>query len=295
MTTTLAAPPVVAGQAETRRRGPRRFTLTGVLTYTAAGCFVLVLLGLFAALILESFATSWRGGWLPAGFTGSWFTQAWSDPAYGVSSHLLTTFEIGLSVIVISVAAGVPAAYVLARRSFPGKSLVMVLLALPILLPPLTYATQLSSLIYTIGLGSTLPGVILSNLVPALPFVILVMTPFVEQVRPDVEAAARMCGANTWQLFRRIVGPLLLPGVLAASILTLVRVFGAFELTFFVSGPQSQSLIVAVFGAASNPAGSPPPLVAAMAVCYMATSLVVFALALSFVNPTQIVSRERKS
>ncbi|TNC26493.1 ABC transporter permease subunit [Amycolatopsis alkalitolerans] len=200
------------------------------------------------------------------------------DPAYGVSSHLLTTFEIGLSVIAISNAAGVPAAYVLARRSFPGKSLIMVLLALPILLPPLTYATQLSSLIYTIGLGSTLPGVILSNL-----------------VRPDVEQAARMCGANTWQLFRRIIGPLLLPGALAAGILTLVRVFGAFELTFFVSGPRSESLIVAVFGAAPNPAGSTPPLVAAMAVCYMAASLVVFAVALSFVNPTQIVSRERKS
>jgi putative spermidine/putrescine transport system permease protein len=106
-----------------------------------------------------------------------------------------------------------------------------------------------------------------------------------------VEQAARMCGANTWQLFRRILGPLLLPGVLAAGILTLVRVFGAFELTFFVAGPDSSSLIVAVFGAASNPAGSPPPLVAAMSVCYMATSLVVFALALSFVNPTQIVSR----
>lgn len=149
----------------------------------------------------------------------------------------------------------------------------------------------MSSLIYTIGLGATLPGVILSNLVPALPFVVLVMTPFVEQIRPDIEQAARMCAANTRQLFARVLFPLLLPGVLAASILTLVRVFGAFELTFFVAGPQSKSLIVAVFGAAANPAGSAPPLVAAMAVCYLATSLVVFVLALSFVNPTQIVSR----
>jgi putative spermidine/putrescine transport system permease protein len=286
MTTTPAEVPV--STIALRRRS---MTATGVLTYTAAGCFVVVLLGLFVALVLEAFATSWRGGWLPAGFTGSWFAQAWSDASYGVSSHLVTTFVIGLSVVAIAIVAGVPAAYVLARRAFPGKSLLIALLALPILLPPLTYATQLASLIYTIGLGGTLPGVILSNLVPALPFVVLVMTPFVEQVRPDVEMAARVHGANTWQLFRWVVAPLLLPGILAAGILTLVRVFGAFELTFFVAGPQSQSLIVAVFGAASNPAGSPPPLVAAMAVCYMATSVVVFALALSFVNPTQIVSR----
>jgi putative spermidine/putrescine transport system permease protein len=288
MTTIAGAPPVSPAR---RPRTGRRTTATGIVTYAAAGCFVLVLLGLIAGVALESFATSWRGGWLPDGLTGSWYKQAWSDPAYGVHSHLLTTFEIGLSVVAISLVAGVPAAYVLARRSFPGKSLVMLLLLLPILLPPLTYATQLSSLIYTIGLGGTLTGVVLSNLVPALPFVVLVMMPFVEQVRPDVEQAARVCGAGTLQLFTRVLGPLLLPGVLAAGILTLVRVFGAFELTFFVAGPQSQSLIVALFGAASNPAGSAPPLLAAMAVCYMGTSLVVFALALVFVNPTQIVSR----
>ncbi|GHH81934.1 spermidine/putrescine ABC transporter permease [Streptomyces sulfonofaciens] len=268
-----------------------RTTATGVLTYAAAGCFVLVLLGLLVSVLVQSFATSWHGGWWPDGLTGSWFSQAWADPAYGVRSHLATTFEIGISVVVVSLLAGVPAAYALSRRSFPGKSLVLILLLLPIMLPPLTYATQLSSLIYTVGLGGTLTGVILSNLVPALPFVVLVMMPFVEQVRPDVEQAARVLGAGTLQIFLRVVGPLLLPGVLAASILTLVRVFGAFELTFFVSGPGSESLIVALFGAASNPAGSAPPLVAAMAVCYMGTSLVVFALALAFVNPTQIVSR----
>ncbi len=237
-TSTLSAPPrggTGTGGAP-RARWRRRTTATGVVTYAAAACFVLILFGLIASVVVESFATSWHGGWWPDGLTG------W-------------------------------------------------LLLLPVMLPPLTYATQLSSLIYTAGFGGTLTGVIVSNLVPALPFVILVVMPFVEQVRPDVEQAARVLGAGTFQIFLRVVGPLLLPGVLAASILTLVRVFGAFELTFFVSGPGSESLIVAVFGAASNPAGSTPPLLAAMAVCYMGTSLVVFALALAFVNPTQIVSR----
>jgi putative spermidine/putrescine transport system permease protein len=292
MTTTIAAPATrPAGGDRPRGRWTRRTTATGIVTYAAAGCFVLVLLGLLVSVILESFSTSWRGGWLPQGLTGSWFKQAWSDPSYGVRSHLFTTLEIGAAVIAIALVLGVPAAYALARRSFPGKSLVLTLLLLPIMLPPLTYATQLSSLIYTVGLGGTMTGVILSNLVPALPFVVLVVMPFVEQVRPDIEQAARVCGAGTFQVFARVIGPLLLPGVLAAGILTLVRVFGSFELTFFVSGPSSETLIVAVFGAASNPGGSAPPLIAAMAVCYMLTSLVVFAVALAFVNPTQIISR----
>lgn len=290
----LEAHPETVGAADDVRRTSRlsRLTVTGLVTYTAAACFVMVLLGLFVTLIFTAFSISWRGGWLPNGLTGSWFAQAWSHPAYGVSRHLLTTLQIGLGVLVIGIVAGVPAAYVLARRSFPGKSLVLLVLALPIMLPPLTYATQLSALLYKVGLGGSLPGVILSNLVPVLPFIVLVLMPFVEQIRPDVEQAARACGANTWQLFRRVIGPLLLPGISAASILALVRVFAQFELTFFVAGPQSQSLIVAVFGAASNPTGTAPPFVAAMSACYMATSLVVFAVALAFVNPTQILSRQ---
>ena len=58
---------------------------------------------------------------------------------------------------------------------------------------------------------------ILANLVPALPFVILVMTPFIEQIDPNLEAAARIFGANTWRYFRYVLLPLLVPGMLAAG------------------------------------------------------------------------------
>jgi putative spermidine/putrescine transport system permease protein len=46
-------------------------------------------------------------------------------------------------------------------------------------------------------MAGTLFGVILANLMPAVPFVVLVTTPFVEQIDPNIESAARMCGAGT--------------------------------------------------------------------------------------------------
>ena len=79
---------------------------------------------------------------------------------------------------------------------------------------------------------------ILANLVPALPFVILVMTPFIEQIDPNLEAAARIFGANTFRYFRYVLLPLLVPGMLAAGLLVLVRTIGMFELTFFTAGPR---------------------------------------------------------
>ena len=77
-----------------------------------------------------------------------------------------------------------PAAYALARRDFPGKRLVMLLFLLPLLVPPITYGIPLATVLYQAGLGGTLAGVVLANLVPTVPFVILVMIPFIEQIDP---------------------------------------------------------------------------------------------------------------
>ena len=112
---------------------------------------------------------------------------------------------------------GVPAAYVLARRDFPGKRAIMLLFLLPVLMPPITYGIPLATVMYSFGLGRTLTAVVLVNLVPSVPFVILTMTPFIEQINPAIESAARMCGARTRQVFTRILAPLLVPGILAAA------------------------------------------------------------------------------
>ena len=92
---------------------------------------------------------------------------------------------------------GVPAAYALARRDFPGKRLVMLLFLLPLLVPPITFGIPLATVLYRAGLAGSMSGVVLANLVPTVPFVILVMIPFIEQIDPKIEAAARVFGANT--------------------------------------------------------------------------------------------------
>jgi hypothetical protein len=108
-----------------------------------------------------------------------------------------------------------------------------------------------------VRLRGHLSGVVLANLVPSVPFVILTMTPFIEQIDPAIERAARMCGAGTRQVFVRILAPLLVPGILAASILVLVRTVGMFELTFLTAGPDSQTLVVRCTTRCPRPASGP--------------------------------------
>jgi putative spermidine/putrescine transport system permease protein len=183
----------------------------------------------------------------------------------------------------------------MARREFPGKKLIMLLFLLPMLVPPITYGIPLATVLYRSGLGGTMLGVILANLVPTVPFVILVMMPFIEQIDPKIEAAARVFGAGTLRLFTSVLLPLLLPGMLAALLLVLVRTIAMFELTFLAAGPTSQTLVVALYYAVFAAGVRAVQSIDAMAVIYMAVTVVWLVIALRFVNPAQIVTRAKQT
>ena len=73
-------------------------------------------------------------------------------PSSACSTSCGVTLQVSLLVVVISVLIGVPAAYVLARRDFPGKRVVCLLFLLPILMPPITYGIPLATVLYKFGL-----------------------------------------------------------------------------------------------------------------------------------------------
>jgi putative spermidine/putrescine transport system permease protein len=254
--------------------------------------FVVNVFATIAAVAVNSFGTRWFGGWLPAGFTTRWYVSAWHE--FQLDDVLIVTFEVVGAVVLLSGLIGVPAAYALARRNFPGKPLVIVLFLLAMMIPPITFGIPLATVLYQFNLGSALSGVILANLVPAVPFVVLVMIPFIEQIDPRIEAAARVFGAGAGRLFLHVLAPLLAPGILAALLLVLVRTIAMFELTFFVAGPDSQTLVVALYYAVNAAGVRANQSIDAMAVVYMVTTLVWLLIALRFVDPTQIVTRVKR-
>ncbi len=85
--------------------------------------------------------------------------------------------------------------------------------------------------------------------------------------------------------------PLLLPGVLAAGLLVLIRTVSMFELTFLTAGADSQTLIVVLYYALFSAGIRAPQSVDAMAVIYMATTLIWVLIAFRFIDPTQMVGK----
>jgi putative spermidine/putrescine transport system permease protein len=263
---------------------PGRWLLRAALAF-----FLLNIAAIVATVVLDSFGTRWFGGWAPHGYTSHYYSWAWQQ--FGLPRVLFVTGVVAVGVAVIALLIGAPAAYILARRSFPGKRVAWAMFLLPLLVPPVTYGIPLATLLYRLGIGGSLLGVLVANLVPSVPLVVLALTPYVEQIDPTLEGAARACGARTSQVFRRVLAPLLLPGLLSAGLLVLVQTIGMFELSFFTAGPTDQTLVVALYYALWAPGIRPPQAIDAMAVIYMLLCLALLFTALRFVSPTQMVAQ----
>ena len=283
-------------RAGARAPGERSIAASPTTWFVWAGmaAFFVFLIGVLVSVVVDSLGKPWFDSWLPQNFVTSWYADAWDQ--FGMAHIIIVTLIVAATVILVSVLVGVPAAYLLARRKFPLKRTITLLFLLPVLMPPITYGIPLATVMYNFGLGRTLTAVILVNLVPSVPFVIMTMTPFIEQINPTIEDAARMSGASMRRVFTRILMPLLIPGVLAASILVLVRTVGMFELTFLVSGPSSDTLVVAIYRAMTAAGGGEArQLISSMAVVYTITMMVILVVALRFVSPTQLVARVTES
>lgn len=264
------------------------------VVWAGVAAFFVFLIGILTSVVVDSLGRPWFDTWLPESATTDWYSGAWDR--FGMAQVIGVTLTVALSVIVLSVLIGVPAAYLLARRNFPLKRTLTLLFLLPVLMPPITYGIPLATVMYNVGLGRSLVAVILVNLVPSVPFVIMTMTPFIEQINPTIENAARMSGASMRMVFAKILMPLLVPGILAASVLVLVRTVGMFELTFLVSGPESDTLVVAIYRAmTASGGGEARQLVSSMAVVYTVTMMVILIVALRYVSPTQLVARVKES
>jgi putative spermidine/putrescine transport system permease protein len=263
-----------------------KFKLSKVLFSAAIFIYVINVLGILLTVIINSFGRNWFKGIVPKVYTFEWYKYAASE--HNIGQLLQVTFIVVIAVVVISLAVAFPASYVMARNDFKLKGVIMTLFLLPMLIPPMTYGVPLATLL----LRSRLPNllcVILANLVPIIPFMILIITPFIEQVGTNIESAARMLGAGKKTIFLRLLIPLTAPGLLTAGILSIVKAVSAFELTYLIANGKSMTLVVALYADAFAAGSRPGQAIDALACIYFAITMTCFIIALRFVNPTQMV------
>ena len=264
-----------------------KFKPSRILFVASIVFYVFIVLGILLTVVLNSLSKGWFSGVLPPYLTTEWYAYAAND--HNIPSLLGVTFTVVIADVLISLLIAFPAAYVLARHEFKGKALLLSAFLLPMIVPPMTYGLPLAMLAYKVHIAARVIGVIVVNLVPIVPFMVLVLLPFIEQVGTNLESAAKMLGASRWTIFRRVLVPLTVPGILTASILSLVKAISMFDLTYLVAGGNSQTIVVALYADAYAAGARPPQAVDALAVLYFLIAMTCLVIALKFVSPTQMV------
>jgi len=163
---------------------------------------------------------------------------------------------------VLTVLLGTPLAYVLARRSFPGRRAVDTLVELPTVLPPAVAGVALlvdfgrqglvGHWLASIGLplAFTSAAVVMAQLFVAGPLYVKTMAVGLAAIDQDLEQAAAIDGASRWQVFRYVTLPLAYPAALSGAVLTWSRALGEFGATILFAGNfpgRTQTMPLAIY------------------------------------------------
>ncbi len=181
--------------------------------------YALLPVGWIVALSLKAPSDVSDGGFLPTRATG----ENYETILTGSSSALFlpalrNSLGICLIVTVLSCVLAMLAAYAIARLDFPGKKLILTTALAVAVFPVISLVTPLFDLWRRVGLYDTWPGLIIPYLSLTLPISIWMLTAFFRQIPWEMEAAAQVDGATSWQAFRKVVVPLATPGVLTTAI-----------------------------------------------------------------------------
>jgi multiple sugar transport system permease protein len=250
-TATSASPTAQAATGAPREyRKPKGRTAAMVRTYIGVAIIVIWGIAPFYWMVVTSFRdvgytfdnTLW-----PTHITLDNYRTAFST---SLGNHfgraLLNSILIGVVTTAVGLAAGVFAAYALARLNFRGKFLVTGFILGASMFPLVALVTPLFQLFTNIGWMGTYQALIIPDISFVLPLTIYTLTAFFNEMPWELEEAARIDGATPWQAFRKVILPLAAPGLFTTAILAFISAWNEFLIASQLSSDKTQPVTVAI-------------------------------------------------
>lgn len=217
------------------------------------GCALLLVIALFPIYWLVAMAirpTSEMQGHIsliPQSLTIEHFISLFVSKGFGQAA--INSLQTTLSSLVLSLIVGVCAAYILARRRFRfGLKRPMTYWVLLVrVLPPVAFTIPLYTMFSKIGLLNTKIPVTLACVLINVPLIIWFLISFFQDLPEEVEESAKVDGATEWQLFRKIVLPLVAPGIAAVAMLSFMYAWNEYTYTvIFTRSPSNYTVPLAL-------------------------------------------------
>jgi molybdate transport system permease protein len=215
-----------------------------------------------------------------------------------VRQALRLSLETSTEATVAALLLGVPLAVVLAHGRFPGRSVLRALVTVPLVMPPVVGGVALLSALGRTGivgrwlyerthysLPFTTAAVVVAEAFVAMPFLVISVEGALRGVDPRYAEAAATLGSNRWHTFRTVTLPLVMPGVMAGTVLCWARALGEFGATITFAGSfpgTTQTMPLAVYQALED---DPPAAIALSLVLLVVSVAVLGAMRDRWINP----------
>ena len=173
------------------------------------------------------------------------FSLRWYEDFFGSSrwlSSLWNSLFVGVITTVLATALGTLAALGLTRLRQPAHRIVAGLVISPIIVPVVILGVGAYFLYAPLGLSNSFVGLVLAHTVLAVPFVVITVTATLQGFDVSLLRAAASLGAPPITAFRRVVLPLILPGVLSGAIFAFATSFDEIVVALFLAGPSQRTL-----------------------------------------------------
>ncbi len=224
-----------------------------------------------AVLVAQSFNASRYGGrW--EGFTLGWYARLGGERE--IWRALENSLAVAVAVTLVSVVIGTSAGFALHRWRGHLQEAHYALVYAPLVVPDILMGMSLLMLFVSLKVRLGLPTIILAQVTFCISYVAMVVLARLQDFDFSVVEAAQDLGADWPTTARRVLLPLLAPGIAAGGLLAFTISIDDFVITFFVSGPGSTTLPLRIYSMIKH--GS-PPLINALSTIMLATTFLAVA------------------
>ena len=170
------------------------------------------------------------------GFTTDWFAQMFANET--LRRAFFNSLIIAISSATCATCLGVFAARASTRFNFPGKTGIMGLIMLPLVLPEIIIAMSLLVVLLAVGVKLSIFTVILGHTLICLPYTIAILSTSFNSLDKSLEEAAYDLGETKWSAFRLVILPLVMPGIISALLMSFTISLDEFIIAFFLAGNE---------------------------------------------------------
>jgi putative spermidine/putrescine transport system permease protein len=183
----------------------------------------------------------------PEGLSLRWVKAFLQSDSY--LSAFFFSFRLALMTMIVSTILGTAAALFLSRSRFFGRNAMRAFFLSPVVLPGVVIGFALFAFYIStgIGLSRTIWGLWIGHILYSTPYVIGTVGAALASYDVSLDEAARSLGASPWRTFRKVTFPNISQGIQAGSIFAFIVSFGQFEVSLFLSAPNSEPLPIAMY------------------------------------------------